>query len=190
MNKSQLVDAIAGQIEGGRSAATLAVDAVFDAIQRAVSDGERVMISGFGVFERVDRAARTARNPATGESVQVAETRVPKFRPGKEFKDYVSGARLPGESGARAVTAQALTRASRVAATAAATAEAAAAAVRGRGRTKATAATASATTAKPTGRTTAAGPAADADAAPKARRNRAAGSTADARPAGRRRSTS
>ena len=90
MNKSQLVDRIAQQIEGGRSNASKAVDAVFDAIQEAVAEGEKVTITGFGVFERVERAARTGRNPATGEPVHVAASVVPKFRPGSEFKSSVS----------------------------------------------------------------------------------------------------
>jgi DNA-binding protein HU-beta len=85
-----LVDRIAHQIEGGRANATKAVDAVFDAIQEAVSHGEKVTITGFGVFERVERAARTGRNPATGEPVHVAASVVPKFRPGSEFKSSVS----------------------------------------------------------------------------------------------------
>jgi len=90
VNKSQLVDRIAQQIEGGRSNATKAVDAVFHAIQEAVSAGEKVTITGFGVFERVERAERTGRNPATGEPVHVPASVVPKFRPGSDFKSSVS----------------------------------------------------------------------------------------------------
>jgi DNA-binding protein HU-beta len=93
VNKSELIDTIADRLSVGRKQAVEAVDAVFDTIQRAVTEGERVAISGFGVFERVDRAARIGRNPATGEPVRVNETTVPKFRPGSEFKAYVSGAR-------------------------------------------------------------------------------------------------
>lgn len=96
MNKSQLVERISQQIEGGRAAATRAVDAVFDAIQEAVSKGEKVTITGFGVFERVERAARTGRNPATGEPVDVKASVVPKFRPGSEFKAQVSEASPQG----------------------------------------------------------------------------------------------
>src|SRR4051812_20355120 len=69
-----------------------AVDAVFDTILRAVAQGEKVALSGFGVFEKVDRAARTGRNPRTGETVKVKKTSVPKFRPGTQFKGVVSGA--------------------------------------------------------------------------------------------------
>ena len=66
---------------------------MFDAIQEAVAQGEKVAITGFGVFEKVDRAARTGRNPSTGEPVEVKASSVPKFRPGSEFKAYVSGAK-------------------------------------------------------------------------------------------------
>ena len=93
MNKSQLIDTIAERLELGRRQAVETVEAVFETIQQAVVNGERVVISGFGVFEKVQRAARLGRNPATGEPVPVQETVVPKFRPGSEFKAYVSGAK-------------------------------------------------------------------------------------------------
>jgi DNA-binding protein HU-beta len=93
VNKAELVNRVSESVEGGRTAAQHAVEAVFDAIQEAVARGEKVAITGFGVFEKVDRAARTGRNPATGEPVEVKASSVPKFRPGSEFKDYVSGAR-------------------------------------------------------------------------------------------------
>jgi DNA-binding protein HU-beta len=92
VNKAQLIDALADRL-GGRKAANDAVDAVLDTIQRAVAKGERVAITGFGVFEKNDRPARTARNPATGEKVKVKKTSVPKFKPGQGFKDVVSGAK-------------------------------------------------------------------------------------------------
>ena len=93
MNKSDLVNRVSESIDGGRTAASRAVEAVIETIQEAVSRGEKVAISGFGVFEKVERAARVGRNPATGEAVQVSASAVPKFRPGAEFKGYVSGAR-------------------------------------------------------------------------------------------------
>ncbi len=114
MNKAELISRVSEQVEGGRSAASAAVDAVFDAIQEAVAQGDRVAITGFGVFERVERAARTGRNPQTGEPVEVKAASVPKFRAGSDFKAYVSGAkgfartavtnaRSAAASGARAV---------------------------------------------------------------------------------------
>ena len=114
MNKSDLIEVITARM-GDRRTASTAVEAVVDAITRAVARGEKVGISGFGVFEPVDRAARTARNPTTGEAVRLEATRVPKFRPGQGFKDIVSGAKeVDPNAGPRAVTARAgVPRASR-----------------------------------------------------------------------------
>ncbi len=95
MNKAQLVEAITDKM-GGRQQAADAVDAVLDAIIRAVVSGERVSVTGFGSFEKVERPARYARNPQTGERVRVKKTSVPRFRAGQGFKDLVSGSkRLP-----------------------------------------------------------------------------------------------
>ena len=107
MNKSDLIEVVSARL-GDRRTASTAVEAVVDAITRAVAKGEKVGISGFGVFEPVDRAARTARNPTTGEAVRLEQTRVPKFRPGQGFKDIVSGAKeVDPNAGPRAVTARA-----------------------------------------------------------------------------------
>ncbi|MER6498261.1 HU family DNA-binding protein [Streptomyces sp. NPDC001455] len=92
MNKAQLVEAIADKL-GGRQQAADAVDAVLDAIVRAVVAGDRVSVTGFGSFEKVDRPARYARNPQTGERVRVKKTSVPRFRAGQGFKDLVSGSK-------------------------------------------------------------------------------------------------
>ncbi|NEA45744.1 HU family DNA-binding protein [Streptomyces sp. SID10815] len=92
MNKAQLVEAIADKM-GGRQQAADAVDAVLDAIVRAVVAGDRVSVTGFGSFEKVDRPARYARNPQTGERVRVKKTSVPRFRAGQGFKDLVSGSK-------------------------------------------------------------------------------------------------
>ncbi|MGP3972545.1 HU family DNA-binding protein [Streptomyces sp. 8N114] len=92
MNKAQLVEAIQDDL-GGRQQAADAVDVVLDAIVRAVVAGERVSVTGFGSFEKVDRPARYARNPQTGERVRVKKTSVPRFRAGAGFKDLVSGAK-------------------------------------------------------------------------------------------------
>ena len=92
MNKAQLIEQLSDRFGGKRQAAE-ALDHVLDAIQRTVTSGEKVVITGFGVFEKVDRPARTARNPATGERVRVKKTSVPKFRPGSDFKSFVSGAK-------------------------------------------------------------------------------------------------
>ncbi|KOU20994.1 DNA-binding protein [Streptomyces sp. WM6372] len=76
---------------GGRQQAADAVDAVLDAMVRAVVAGDRVSVTGFGSFEKVDRPARYARNPQTGERVRVKKTSVPRFRAGQGFKDLVAG---------------------------------------------------------------------------------------------------
>ncbi|WP_306318770.1 MULTISPECIES: HU family DNA-binding protein [unclassified Streptomyces] len=92
MNKAQLVEAIADKV-GGRQQAADAVDAVLDAIVRSVVSGDRVSVTGFGSFEKVDRPARYARNPQTGERVRVKKTSVPRFRAGQGFKDLVAGSK-------------------------------------------------------------------------------------------------
>ena len=91
MNKAELIDAITDTV-GDKRTATAAVEAVLATVQRTVAAGDKVSVPGFGVFEKVDRAARTARNPATGEAVQLEATSVPRFRPGTRFKDVVRGA--------------------------------------------------------------------------------------------------
>ena len=107
MNKSELIEVVSVKL-GDRRAASEAVEAVVDAITRTVAKGEKVGITGFGVFEKVERAARTARNPTTGAAVKLKKTSVPKFRPGQGFKDIVSGAKkVPAGATARAVTARA-----------------------------------------------------------------------------------
>ncbi|GAB76602.1 HU family DNA-binding protein [Austwickia chelonae] len=104
MNKADLVDALESRL-GGKKQAQDAIEAVFDVIIREVAHGGKVGITGFGTFERADRAARTGRNPRTGQSVRIESTAVPKFRPGTAFKMYVAEpATLPkaGPAAARA----------------------------------------------------------------------------------------
>lgn len=99
MNKAQLIDTLAGSFDGNRKAAAQALDTVLETITRTVVTGEKVGITGFGVFEKLDKPARTVRNPATGASVKKKKTSVPRFRAGAELKAYVSGekkfARIP-----------------------------------------------------------------------------------------------
>src|SRR6266545_3906266 len=100
-NKAQLIEALSERI-GDKKAAAEAVDGLVDIIIRTVNKGEKVNITGFGVFEKRARAARTARNPRTGETVKVKKTTVPAFRAGTTFKDVVSGAKkLPKIASAR-----------------------------------------------------------------------------------------
>jgi DNA-binding protein HU-beta len=92
MNKRDLIDAISSRI-GDKKTATEAVNAVLDTIQKTVASGDKVSITGFGVFEKQVRPARTARNPATGAAVKVPKTSVPKFRAGADFKAMVNSKR-------------------------------------------------------------------------------------------------
>lgn len=96
MNKRELVEAVATRLEGDRRSAAAAVDGVIDEITRALVKGERVTLTGFGTFEKRARAARTARNPATGEQIKLKKTSVPAFKAGAVLKSVVSGAtKLP-----------------------------------------------------------------------------------------------
>jgi DNA-binding protein HU-beta len=90
MNKRDLIDAISNRM-GDKKTATEALNAVLDTIQSAVAKGDKVAITGFGVFEKSVRPARTARNPATGAAIKVPKTSVPKFRAGADFKAMVNG---------------------------------------------------------------------------------------------------
>lgn len=94
MNKTQLVDALAERLGDRRTAAT-AVDGLLETIVDTVKGGGSVSITGFGVFEGRARAARTARNPRTGEAVAVPAATVPAFRPGAGFRTAVGGGGAP-----------------------------------------------------------------------------------------------
>nr|WP_212833188.1 HU family DNA-binding protein [Catellatospora sp. TT07R-123] len=91
VNKTELIDAIAAHptvVDKKTAAAVL--EATLTEIQNAVTKGDKVSLTGFGVFEKRARAARMARNPRTGEAVKVKKTSVPAFRPGAGFKDTVA----------------------------------------------------------------------------------------------------
>ncbi|HZE00215.1 MAG TPA: HU family DNA-binding protein [Pseudonocardiaceae bacterium] len=103
MNKAQLIDALAERL-GDKKVATAAVAGLVDVVVRAVNAGDRVTITGFGVFEKRARAARTARNPRTGEAVIIQQTDVPAFRPGTLFREVISGTRALPPAGT-AITA-------------------------------------------------------------------------------------
>lgn len=99
MNKTQLVDALAARI-GDRRTAASAVDGLLQTIMDTVGTGGSVSITGFGVFESRARAARVARNPRTGETVDVPATTVPAFRPGASFRSTVGGGAAPARRAA------------------------------------------------------------------------------------------
>lgn len=91
MRKPELVEAV--QAAAGldtKSQAEAAVDAVFDAITKALAAGEEVAMTGFGTFKVSRRAARQGVNPRTGEKIQIAAKTVPKFSAGKSLKDAVA----------------------------------------------------------------------------------------------------
>lgn len=85
MNKNDLIKAVADTTGHSKKTVTEIVENAFDLIQDAVSDNRKVHVNGFGVFELVHKAARSARNPGTGAAVQVAEKWVPKFKPSSAF---------------------------------------------------------------------------------------------------------
>ena len=93
MNKAELVEALAQHYDGSRAEASRALNAVVQTITRSTVAGEKVAITGFGVFERVERPARMVRNPRTGERKEAPATAVPRFRAGTELKAYVAGDR-------------------------------------------------------------------------------------------------
>nr|WP_258170093.1 HU family DNA-binding protein [Burkholderia multivorans] len=90
MNKSQLIDAVAKNAELTKAQAAQSVDAVLGAIQLGLQEDGDVALSGFGTFGVSVRQARTGRNPATGESIQIAASKAVKFKPGKALKDAVN----------------------------------------------------------------------------------------------------
>lgn len=89
MNKASLVEKVHAKMDGSRAEAERLVNGIFDDIVDALKGGEEVSIAGFGIFSVRDRAARQARNPRTGEIIQVAATKVPKFKASKTLKDAV-----------------------------------------------------------------------------------------------------
>ena len=87
MNKSELVDFIAGEAEISKAAAGRALDAVTTAVKKTLKKGGTVTLVGFGTFSVGKRAARVGRNPQTGAEIKIKAAKVPKFRPGKALKD-------------------------------------------------------------------------------------------------------
>lgn len=87
MNKTDLIDHIAHNADISKAAAARALDATIDAIRKTLKKGGAVQLVGFGTFSTGKRAARTGRNPRTGEAIKIAAARVPKFKPGQKLKD-------------------------------------------------------------------------------------------------------
>ena len=89
MNKAELVSTVAERAGMSKKDAEKAVVAVFDSIQDALKEGDKVQLVGFGTFETRSRGARVGRNPRSGESIQIPASRVPAFKAGKALKDAV-----------------------------------------------------------------------------------------------------
>lgn len=90
MNKAELIDAVAAATELSKADATRAVDAIINQITGTLKRGDLVTLVGFGTFQVKARAARTGRNPQTGQTIQIAATNVPGFKAGKALKDAVN----------------------------------------------------------------------------------------------------
>lgn len=90
MNKSELIDSIAESADLPKAAAGRALDAAIEAITSSLAKGDSVALVGFGTFAVKERAARTGRNPQTGQPIEIAAATLPSFKPGKALKDAVN----------------------------------------------------------------------------------------------------
>lgn len=90
MNKTELVAAVAAKTELSKKNAEKAVAALLDTVAETLANGEKVQLVGFGTFETREREARTAKNPRTGETVNVAASRIPAFKAGQALKTKVA----------------------------------------------------------------------------------------------------
>jgi DNA-binding protein HU-beta len=90
VNKNDLVDAVAERTGLAKSDAARAVEAVLGTVTETLQKGDQVALSGFGTFVAKSRAARTGRNPRTGESIAIPASRVPAFKAGKALKDALN----------------------------------------------------------------------------------------------------
>ena len=90
MNKTELIEAIAASADLPKAAAGRALDALVEAVTEALKKDDQVVLVGFGTFAVKDRAARTGRNPQTGQPIEIAAAKIPSFRPGKALKDAVN----------------------------------------------------------------------------------------------------
>ncbi|WP_084544882.1 HU family DNA-binding protein [Derxia gummosa] len=90
MNKTELIDHIAKQADISKAAAGRALDSLVMAISESLKEGDSVSLVGFGTFFVSSRAARSGRNPKTGEAISIQEAKVPKFRAGKALRDAIN----------------------------------------------------------------------------------------------------
>ena len=108
MNKAELIEEVALQLDLSKRQVAEVVEAFLDETKKAVAGGDRVAISGFGIFERAERNARLGRNPRTGETVKIKATKLPKFRAAAEFKATVAGSKkaAPAKKAAKKAVAK------------------------------------------------------------------------------------
>lgn len=90
MNKAQLVETLASEVNITKADCERLIDTMVETIKKTVKKGDDLTLVGFGTFTRSKRKARTGRNPQTGEAIKVPACTVPKFRPGKAFKDFLN----------------------------------------------------------------------------------------------------
>jgi DNA-binding protein HU-beta len=109
VNKAELIQAVATYYDGSKTEAAKALNAVVETITYKTAAGEKVSITGFGVFEKVHRSARMVRNPRTGERKRAKATAVPRFRAGSDLKAYVSGAKKVPKAPAKKTSARSST---------------------------------------------------------------------------------
>ena len=90
MNKQELIESIAASADINKTSAGRALDAMIDSVTDALKEGDSVVLVGFGTFTVRERAARTGRNPQTGDEIQISAAKVPAFKAGKALKDAVN----------------------------------------------------------------------------------------------------
>lgn len=90
MNKAELIDAVAEAADISKASAARALDGALDAITDTLKKGDTVTLVGFGTFSVRERAARSGRNPQTGETIKIKASKVPGFKPGKALKDAIN----------------------------------------------------------------------------------------------------
>ena len=90
MNKTDLIERVAQSAELPRASASRAIEALFETIANSLKTGEPVTLTGFGTFTVTERSARNGRNPRTGETIEIAASRNPRFKAGKGLKDALN----------------------------------------------------------------------------------------------------
>ena len=96
MTKADLIDEVSRVVEVTRKDSEVILEAIFDSVVRALRNGDKIEIRGFGSFRTRQRQSRIGRNPKTGDRVEVPPKRIPYFKPSKELKDLVNGAEQAG----------------------------------------------------------------------------------------------